>query len=74
MAPTEYTSGARPAGYESRDCEIVRIPYAARPEDHADVRRKLAVGWKLGEISGERDALFKYAHLYPPTPRSEPAT
>jgi hypothetical protein len=52
---------------------MVRIPYAARPEDHADVRRKLATGWKLGEITGEEGALFKFAHLYPPTPTSGPA-
>jgi hypothetical protein len=73
MAPPAHISGERPAGYGSRDCEIVRIPSAARPEDHADVRRKLAAGWKLGEISGEQDALFKFVHLYPPTPTSEPA-
>jgi hypothetical protein len=51
----------------------VRIPYAATPEDHADVRRKLAAGWKLGEICGEADSLFKYAYIYPPTPTSTPA-
>ena len=47
----------------------MRIPYAATPEDHADVRRKLAAGWKLGEMYGEQDSLFKYASVYPPTPR-----
>jgi hypothetical protein len=51
----------------------VRIPYAATPEDHADVRRKLAAGRKLGEICGEEDSLFKYAYIYPPTPTSTPA-
>lgn len=73
MTPPKYISGARPAGYESGDCEMVRIPYGATPEDHADVRRKLARGWRLGEISGEEDSLFKYAHIYPPTPTSKPA-
>ncbi len=61
-------SGARPAGYEPADSVTMRIPYNAVPEDHADVRRKLATGWKLGEVTGEEDSLFKYAHLYPPTP------
>ena len=44
-----------------------------RREDHADVRRKLAAGWKLGEISGEEDSLFKYACIYPPRPTSKSA-
>jgi hypothetical protein len=52
---------------------MVRIPYAAAAEDHADVRRKLAAGWKLGEICGEEDSLFKYACSYPPTATSKPA-
>ena len=51
---------------------IVRIPHTATPEDHADVRRKLAAGWKLGEICGEADSLFKYAYIYPATPASAP--
>ena len=42
-------------------------------DDDADVRRKLAAGWKLGEICGEEDSLFKYAYIYPPTPTSTPA-
>jgi hypothetical protein len=66
MAPRTYISGTRPEGYEQGDAEIVRIPYAANAEDHADMRRKLAAGWKLGEICGEPDSLFKYAYLYPP--------
>jgi hypothetical protein len=69
VAERTLISGARPAGYQSGDAEIVRIPYAATPEDHADVRRKLAAGWKLGEIYGEQNSLFKYASVYPPTPR-----
>jgi hypothetical protein len=68
MTPPNHISGTRPAGYQPGDAEIVRIPHAATPEDHADVRRKLAAGWKLGEICGEQDSLFKYAYLYPPTP------
>jgi hypothetical protein len=68
MASRSRISGERPAGYEADDAEIVRIPSAATAEDHADVRRKLAAGWKLGEIYGEPDSLFKYAYLYPPKP------
>jgi hypothetical protein len=45
---------------------MVRIPWDATPEDHADVRRKVARGWKLGEICGEDDSLFKFAYIYPP--------
>jgi hypothetical protein len=67
MTLRNHLSGTRPAGYEPADAEIVRIPHAASPEDHADVRRKLAAGWKLGEICGEESSLFKYAYLYPPT-------
>jgi hypothetical protein len=73
MMPRNHISGTRPAGYQPEDAEIVRIPYAATPEDHADVRRKLAAGWKLGEICGEEDSLFRYAYIYPPTPTSTPA-
>lgn len=72
MTPPNHISGTRPAGYESGDAVIVRIPHAAAPEDHADVRRKLAAGWKLGEICGEEDSLFKYAYIYPPTPAVTP--
>jgi hypothetical protein len=68
MASRSRISGERPAGYEADDAEIVRIPSAATAEDHADVRPKLAAGWKLGEICGEPDSLFKYACLYPPKP------
>jgi hypothetical protein len=68
MASQTHISGTRPEGYEQGDAEIVRIPYAANAEDHADVRRKLAAGWKLGEICGEPDSLFKYAYVYPPKP------
>ena len=67
MAPRNHISGTRPAGYEPGDSEILRIPYGATPEDHADVRRKLAAGWKLGEVCGEADSIFKYAYIYPPT-------
>ena len=67
MTIRNHISGARPAGYGVGDAVIVRIPYAAAPEDHADIRRKLAAGWKLGEICGEEDSLFKYAYIYPPT-------
>ena len=63
-----YTSGERPVGYEPGDCETIRIPYDASAQDHADVRRKVARGWKLGEVTGDDDSLFKFAHLYPPTP------
>jgi hypothetical protein len=66
MTPRNHISGTRPVGYEPADAVIVRIPHAANPEDHADVRRKLAAGWKLGEICGEADSLFKYAYIYPP--------
>ena len=66
MASRTHISGTRPAGYEPQEAQVVRISYAATPEDHADVRRKLAAGWKLGEVCGEPDALFKYAYLYPP--------
>jgi hypothetical protein len=66
--PRDYISGTRPAGYEPGDHEIVRIPYGAAPEDHADVRRKLAAGWKLGEIYGKEESVFKYVYVYPPTP------
>jgi hypothetical protein len=62
------SSGDRPPGYKQGDCVTFRIPYDAVPEDHADVRRKIATGWKLGEVSGEVDSLFKFANLYPPTP------
>ena len=68
MTRLAHISGTRPAGYQPEDAEIVRIPYAASPEDHADVRRRLAAGWLLGEICGEQDSLFKYAYIYPPTP------
>jgi hypothetical protein len=73
MTQRSHISGRRPARYESGDCEMVRIQYAAAAEDHADVRRKLAAGWKLGEICGEEDSLFKYACSYPPTATSKPA-
>ncbi len=63
-----FSSGERPAGYQAGDSETIRIPYNATVEDHADVRRKLARGWKLGEVTGDDDSLFKFAHLYPPTP------
>lgn len=72
MTPRNHISGTRPVGYESADAVIVRIPHAATPEDHADIRRKLAAGWKLGEICGETDSLFKYAYIYPATPASAP--
>ncbi len=42
MTPRKHISGTRPAGYEPGDSQMVRIPYGATPEDHADVRRKLA--------------------------------
>jgi hypothetical protein len=72
MTPRNHISGTRPVGCEPVDAVIVRIPHAATPEDHADVRRKLAAGWKLGEICGEADSLFKYAYIYPATPASAP--
>lgn len=68
MTSLTHISGTRPPGYEPGESLILRIPHGATPEDHADVRRKLAAGWKLGEISGEPDSLFKYAHVYPPRP------
>ena len=67
MANT-HSSGERPAGYQPGDCEQIRIPYDATVTDHADVRRKLARGWKLGEVTGDDNSLFKFANLYPPTP------
>ena len=38
------------------------------PEEHADVRRKLAAGWILGEVTGDDGSLFKFAGIYPPKP------
>jgi hypothetical protein len=69
MTPRNHISGTRPVGSEPADAVIVRIPPAATPEDHADVRRKLAAGWKLGEICGEADSLFKYVYIYPARPQ-----
>ena len=66
IASRKVISGTRPAGYAAEDCEMVRIPWDATPEDHADVRRKVARGWKLGEVCGEEDSLFKFAYIYPP--------
>ncbi len=66
--PRDYISGTRPAGYEPSDCEILRIPYGAAPEEHADVRRKVAAGWKIGEIYGKQESVFEYVYVYPPTP------
>ena len=68
--PRDYISGTRPDGYEPNDSEIVRIPYGAAPEEHADVRRKVAAGWKIGEIYGKEDSVFEYVYVYPPTPTS----
>jgi hypothetical protein len=59
--------GVRPLGYTAAEGVKVRIPYNSIPAEHADVRRKLARGWILGEVTGEDSALFKYAALYPPT-------
>ena len=66
--PRDYISGTRPDGYRPGDHEIVRIPYRSAPEEHADVRRKLAAGWKLGEIYGKEESIFKDVYVYPPRP------
>jgi hypothetical protein len=57
--PNTFTTGSMPEGSSRTDAMSVRIPYNAAPEDHADIRRKLAAGWQLGEITGEVDSLFK---------------
>lgn len=67
--PASFTSGSRPEGYAEGDSITVRIPHDSVSADHADVRRKLATGWKLGEVCGDDESLFKYAYLYPPMPR-----
>ena len=51
--PNTFTIGSRPEGSSPGDAISVRIPYNAAPEEHADIRRKLAAGWQLGEITGE---------------------
>jgi hypothetical protein len=66
--PNAFTTGSMPEGSSPGDAETIRIPYDAIPEEHADIRRKLATGWQLGEITGDEDSLFKYAALYPPRP------
>jgi hypothetical protein len=64
----KYSTGTRPPGYGPGERVVIRIPYDAVPEEHADVRRKLAAGWKLGEVTGDDGSLFKYAGIYPPKP------
>jgi hypothetical protein len=66
MTSGRHISGTRPDGYEAADGESVRIPYNTTPEDHADIRRKLATGWVIGEIHGDERSLFKYVQMYPP--------
>ncbi len=46
--PNTFTTGSMPEGSSPGDAISVRIPYNAAPEEHADIRRKLATDGSWG--------------------------